>query len=73
MPEIVLPAQRYDKSSRGNRRLRRPLLTLHGALRLAMGTTTMPFRSQSFGLGQKDQLEAVLLVVRPSSHSHSKV
>ena len=41
MPEIVLPAQRYRKSSRGTPRLRRLLRTLHGALRLAMSTTTL--------------------------------
>ena len=41
MPEIVLPAQRHRKSSRGTPRLRRPLRTLHGAPRLAMSTTTL--------------------------------
>ena len=69
MPEIVLPAQRYDKSSRGTPRLRRPPRALHGALRLAMGTTIMPSCSQWFGLGQEDQLEVVLALVHPSSHS----
>jgi hypothetical protein len=42
MPEIALPAQRYHKSSRGTPRLRRPLLTLHGALRLAMSAMELP-------------------------------
>ena len=42
MPEIVLPAQRYHKSSRGTPRLRRPLRTLHGALRLAMSGKVLP-------------------------------
>ena len=42
MPEIVLPAQRHHKSSRGTPRLRRPLRTLHGALRLAMSATVLP-------------------------------
>jgi hypothetical protein len=42
MPEIVLPAQRHHKSSRGIPRLRRPLWPLHGALRLAMSATMLP-------------------------------
>ena len=73
MPEILLPAQRYDKSSRGTPRLRHPPGALHGALRLAMGTTTMPLCSQWLGLGQEDQLEVVLASVHPSSHSQSNV
>jgi hypothetical protein len=42
MPAIVLPAQRRHKSSRGIPRLRRPLRTLHGALRLAVSATVLP-------------------------------
>jgi hypothetical protein len=41
MPEIVLPAQRHHKSSRGIARLRRPPWSLHGALRLAMSAQVL--------------------------------
>ena len=39
MAEIVLPASRYGKSSRGTPRLRRTPRSLHGAPRLAARTT----------------------------------
>ena len=39
MPEIVLPAPRYGKSSRGTPRLRRTPGALHGAPRLASRAT----------------------------------
>jgi len=39
MPEIVLPAPRYGKSSRGTPRLRRTPRALHGAPRLASRAT----------------------------------
>ena len=42
MPEIVLPAERYRKSSRGTPRLRLPLPSLPGALRLAISATALP-------------------------------
>ena len=40
MREILLPALRYSKSSRGTPRLRHAPRTLHGAARLAAWTTT---------------------------------
>ena len=44
MPEIVLPAPRYGKSSRGNPRLRRTPRALHGAPRLASRATEAALR-----------------------------
>ena len=41
MPEIVLPAPRYGKSSRGTPRLRRMPRSLQGAPRLALRTTSI--------------------------------
>jgi hypothetical protein len=47
MPGIVLPAPRYGKSSRGTPPLRRPVLPLQGALRLAVLTKKLnPRRSR---------------------------
>jgi len=44
MPEIVLPAPRYGKSSRGTPRLRRTPRALHGAPRLASRATEATLR-----------------------------
>jgi len=44
MPEIVLPAPRYGKSSRGTPRLRRTPRALHGAPRLASRATEAALR-----------------------------
>jgi hypothetical protein len=58
MHAIVLAAPRYGKSSRGTPRLRRPLVTLHGALRLAVLTKALNSHrfqradTQGAGLGQ---------------------
>ena len=69
MPDIVLPAQRHHESSRGTPRLRRPLLTLHGARRLAVSAAPLA-RCAVVSLSQRVEVicRAALLSVPSRGH-----